>query len=172
MAFWPLLFKGALLYKGAQWTYKTVDAFIGRHYEPEIGSILYCNLGLACEHTGIYIGNDRIIHLNGNGMVEIVSPKEFCNRLGGLNPVFTIFCVIDDYGTVISDVDCARRAMEMVGTKKNYNMVWNNCHNFTSYCLMGTDCFCNSFTELYMLLKKKYGRIHWRPSNLMGNKGQ
>ena len=167
MAFLPLLLKGALLYKGAQWTYKTIDAFIGRHYEPAIGSILYCNLGLACEHTGVYIGNDRIVHLNGNGIVEIVSPKEFCNRLNGINPVFTIFCIIDDSGRAITDVKCAERALSMVGSKKKYNVVWNNCHNFTAYCMTGVDSFCNSFTELYLLLKKKYRSIHWRPSNLL-----
>jgi hypothetical protein len=170
MAAFPFLLKGILIYKGVQWTYKTIDALIGRHYSPKVGSIVYCNLGLACEHTGIYVGNNQIVHLNGNGMVELVSPKEFCNRLQGLNPVFTIFCMIDDCGSVPDDVDCAKRAMTMVGKKKQYSLVSNNCHNFTAYCMTGKDCFCNSFSELYLLLKKKYGRIHWRPSDLLDAK--
>lgn len=170
MTFIPLLFKGALLYKGAQWTYKTIDAFIGRHYTPKVGSVVYCNLGLACEHTGIYVGNNHIVHLNGNGMIEMVTPKEFCNRLQGLNPVFTIFCVIDDCGHVLGDIECAKRALAMVGGKKHYNLVSNNCHKFTAYCMTGEDIFCNSFTELYLLLKRRYGRIHWRPSDLLDAK--
>ncbi len=40
--------------------------------EPAIGSVVYCDLvaGFA-DHSGIYIGNNEIVHLNGDGWVEV-----------------------------------------------------------------------------------------------------
>ena len=44
--------------------------------KPTAGPPVYCNLADFAEHTGIYIGNHRIIHLNGDGIIEEVSPEE------------------------------------------------------------------------------------------------
>ena len=36
--------------------------------QPEIGSVLYCDLAFGyMEHSGIYIGNRQIVHLNEIG---------------------------------------------------------------------------------------------------------
>ncbi|OTG38592.1 hypothetical protein B7G60_15025, partial [Staphylococcus aureus] len=43
-------------------------------------AVVYCDLTLGngiAEHTGIYIGNNEIVHLNRHGFIEAVSPKEF-----------------------------------------------------------------------------------------------
>ncbi|HNW16697.1 MAG TPA: hypothetical protein PKM15_08340, partial [bacterium] len=53
---------------------------------PVKGSVVYCDLAFgSAEHSGIYIGNNEIVHLDGSGNVEIVDPKEFLNRLDGFN---------------------------------------------------------------------------------------
>ena len=55
-------------------TYKNFDTKV----MPEKGSVLYCDLSFGiAEHSGIYVGDNRIVHLNGKGEIEAVSPAEF-----------------------------------------------------------------------------------------------
>jgi len=39
------------------------------------GSIVYCDLAYALEHTGIYINDKKIIHLDGNGSICQMSTR-------------------------------------------------------------------------------------------------
>ena len=73
------------------WTVKTIDAFFIHSVRPAVGSVVYCNLAVVAEHTGIYVGNNKIVHLNGNGRIEKVSAESICERFHGKNPAFTIF---------------------------------------------------------------------------------
>lgn len=81
--------------KVMEWTIKTIDAFFIHDVKLMVGSIVYCNLAIVAEHTGIYVGDGKIVHLNGSGLVEMVSTEDFCDRLHGTNPSFTIFCPVD-----------------------------------------------------------------------------
>ena len=78
-------------YKLVDWTIKTIDAFFIHDVTPKVGSIVYCNLALVAEHTGIYVGDNKIIHLNGSGLVEMVSAEIFCDRLHGRNKFLIVF---------------------------------------------------------------------------------
>ena len=78
--------------KPFDWIQRLLDALFVHNVQPAIGSIVYCNLLIAVEHTGIYVGNNKIVHLDGEGIVKLVSTKEFCQRLGGFNPANTVFC--------------------------------------------------------------------------------
>lgn len=42
---------------------------------PAIGSMVYCNLGVVAEHSGIYVGRNKIVHLSGDDHIEKVSEK-------------------------------------------------------------------------------------------------
>ena len=87
--------------KPFDWIQRLLDALFVHNVQPAIGSIVYCNLLIAVEHTGIYVGNNKIVHLDGEGIVKLVSPKEFCQRLGGFNPANTVFCPTDVNGKPI-----------------------------------------------------------------------
>ena len=46
--------------------------------EPGVGAPIYCDLGFnTVEHSGIYVGNNEVVHLNGNGQIEKVSLDGF-----------------------------------------------------------------------------------------------
>ena len=79
---------------------------------PVPGSVVYCQIiaGVA-DHSGIYIGNNRIVHLNGSGDIEVVSPKEFLNRMGGFNTAFNIY-VSSKNGKAVGSNLVAKRAKE------------------------------------------------------------
>lgn len=59
--------------------------------QPIPGSVLYCDLTFGfTEHSGIYLGNGRIAHLNGKGLIEMAILATFMRRWtrrGCLNPV-------------------------------------------------------------------------------------
>lgn len=152
--------------KSKEWIEKTVDAFLIHSQVPEIGSVVYCNLVVALEHTGIYVGDGKVVHLKGNGIIEAVSFREFIGRLGGRNFSYSIFCATDVNGKSIGSKEVAKRALEMIGKKQKYNLLFDNCHCFTTYCLTGTKYPIGSFTMVEEILRSKFGFVKWRAVNL------
>ena len=131
--------------------------------EPEIGSIVYCDLaGGNAEHSGIYIGNNKIVHLDGDGTIEAVSPKKFMNRLGGFNTAISIY--VSCNGTeAVGSKKLAKRAKSMIGESREYNLILDNCHQFTAGCISGD--FDNSCNFMWMLkdeAKESIGADAWR----------
>lgn len=127
--------------------------------QPAVGSILYCDLAFGyMEHSGVYIGNNRIVHLAGRGDIEVVSPKQFVS--GGTGVSIYVSC--RDTHAVGSSI-VAERALERVGQSRDYNFVMDNCHQFSAGCLTGD--FDNSSNFLWMLKdesKRKLKSDTWR----------
>lgn len=121
--------------------------------EPAIGCVLYCDLafGLAA-HSGIYIGDNTIVHLNGDGIVKPTSPDEFLDRLDGLNNAISIYVSCCDV-TPIGSENVALRAINAIGIERNYNLLFDNCHQFTTGCLTGD--FDNNASNFLWMLKMK-----------------
>jgi hypothetical protein len=132
--------------------------------EPAIGSLVYCDL-LMAEHSGIYIGDGQIVHLDGDGTICMVSHQEFLDRLDGLNTAISIYvsCVADG---PVGDAQAARRALDMVGRTRNYNMLLDNCHQFSAGCLTGDfENAVNFFLLLERLARSELGMDNWRVWN-------
>lgn len=124
---------------------------------PVKGSVVYCDLGFGlAEHSGIYVGSNRIVHLDGSGLIECVSPGVFISRLNGLNGAISIYvsCV---GGSAVGESNVAKRAVGMIGESRAYNVVLDNCHQFSSGCMTGN--FDNSDNFLWMLKKTSQERI-------------
>ena len=136
---------------------------IFRGKKPKKGCIVYCDLAVVVEHSGIYIGEDKIVHLDGSGEIEIVDPEEFIARLNGLNPADKIYYSCDEDGNPIKSEEIANRAKNMVGKGRDYHWILDNCHQFTSGCITGD--FENSDNALWMLkdtAKNKLGVEQWK----------
>lgn len=137
-----------------------------RRIQPKVkpipGSVVFCDLADVVEHSGIYIGNNTIVHLSGDGRIEAVSPKKFIARLGGLNNSEFIMVSSSD-GFAVGSEKVALRAEIMVGSNRNYNLVLDNCHQFTSGCLSGD--FENPHNFMWMLkdeARRVLGAESWR----------
>ena len=105
--------------------------------KPKVGSIVYCGLAAnQFEHSGIYIGDNKIAHLDGSGKIEAVTPQVFLNRLNGFNSAKNIYISCKDDKSVGSR-SVVTRARNKVGQKIRYDFITNNCHMFTSGCLTG-----------------------------------
>ncbi len=130
--------------------------------KPVKGSIVYCDLALIAEHSGVYIGGGRIAHLDGSGTVEIVTAKTFLKRLGGYNPAMRIYVSCDEDGAVGSQ-EIAKRAKAAAGKNRDYNLILDNCHQFASGCISGD--FENADNFLCMLKHTAQNSINatnWR----------
>lgn len=129
---------------------------------PRPGSVVICDLVDIVEHSGIYIGDNKIVHLSGNGRIETVSPEEFIARLNGLNKSMFIEVSCCD-GVAVGSEDVAQRAIAMIGGSRKHNLVLDNCHQFTSGCLSGN--FENPDNFLLFLreeAKRVLGSNGWR----------
>jgi hypothetical protein len=128
---------------------------------PSVGSVVYCDLAEYVEHTGIYIGDNKIVHLDGSGIVEVVTPKQFMGRLNGFNSSAHIY-VSCKGKSAVGGKAIAERAKKMVGSNRRYNILLDNCHQFTSGCITGN--FENSDNFLWMLkhtAKNEIGVNKW-----------
>jgi len=125
---------------------------------PIRGSILYCDLFGIAEHSGVYIGNNQIVHLEKSGYVRTSHPFDFVDGTSSV-----IIRVSAKGASPVGSEDVARRAESMVGTKRRYNVLTNNCHRFASGCLTGS--FNNSRTLLSLLkadAAERIGAKDWR----------
>lgn len=96
----------------------------------------------------MYIGNE-IIELDGEGKIRSVSPDKFLDssvyRTGT-----KIFIACTETGEVLSDFEIKSRARGVLGKRREYNPILDNCHQFTSGCITGD--FENSDSFFWMLV--------------------
>jgi hypothetical protein len=135
------------------------------NFEPDFGTIVYCNLGPA-EHSGVYTRDGKIAQLNGNGKIELVSLKQFTDNMSTVNKKIMVPFPADDpigncdtwwewIGPVFDD-NIGKRALSMIGKKRDYNFVLDNCHQFCAGCITGKfDNEINFFFFLENLIEQK-----------------
>lgn len=126
--------------------------------EAKRGAVVYCDLiGDYAEHSGIYVGNGQIVNLEGDGKIRKVTFKEFIK--GTTGEMIYVSC---KGGKSVGSDKVANRALSMVGKSRDYNMIMDNCHQFTAGCLTGD--FKGAKNFLWMLKDeayKAYGSNQW-----------
>jgi len=128
---------------------KTINSLTGKRVTPLPGSILLCDLVGGEYHSGVYVGNHKIIHLEGNGQIRKVSPEQFLQRLAGLTGARTIYVSCDEDSSPVAEFNVVKEALGKVGNSRDYNLFFDNCHQFTSGCITGD--FDNSDNFTWML---------------------
>ena len=127
------------------------------------GSVVYQDLdapvfGDLFEHSGIHIGGHEVVSLSGSGKVVKRSTRDFLD--GGSNRFIWVSC----RGAASAGKRIvAERAQAMIGYKRDYNIVFDNCHQFTSGCLTGA--FENADNALWMLKTRAENTLrvdNWR----------
>lgn len=138
----------------------TVSPFMQSVSEPALGSVVYCDLAGLVEHSGIYVGGGMIIHFNRHGVVERVTAEAFTSKAA--HPAIYVSCGADG---PVGDRQAFVRALayERSGHPKPYNVVFNNCHNFSSACLTGQPDNADTFlTFLRYTAEKRISATRWR----------
>ena len=121
------------------------DYFLNTKILPQKGSIIKTDLIFGYDHTGIYVGDNKIVELNGDqGEILCVDSNFFA---GGAYKNIYIAC--DEKMNAVYNENIVYRALEMVGKHRGYQVLFNNCHQFTSGCI--TNEYENSDKFLWML---------------------
>lgn len=137
---------------------------------PLRGCVLSCHLGLLVDHSGVYIGDDRIVHMDGDKGIEVVSPCEFVGRLNGVNPAFAIWCACRN-GRPVGGEKIAKRAELAMGESywRDYSLLTRNCHMLTQYCVSGkrdNGIFDFKFSNLEDVIRDKMDVNSWRVADI------
>lgn len=104
---------------------------------PVEGSVLYSDLMIGAEHSGIYIGNRKISNivvenlLKGDSKVKVSSPESFVDK-GKLHNKIYVSC--NKNGSVGSKL-VSDKAISYIGSENKYRLVFNNCHQFSEKCV-------------------------------------
>lgn len=125
------------------------------------GCVVYHSmLGELVEHSGIYVGEYKVVSLNSKGQIVEETTRKFAEGSLNSNGLIWASCLGE---SVVGDRKVAERARKMVGKHRNYNVIWDNCHQFTSGCLNGDfENADNPFTFLKLTAEKVLGVDNWR----------
>lgn len=136
-----------------------VDNVLRDKVQPVPGSVVYTDLAFGyAEHSGIYVGDGRIVELNSKGDISVVTPRDFIS--GGSGVSIYVSC---KNGAAVGGERVAAAALRKRYSKRDYNLILDNCHQFTSGCLTGK--FENSDNFLMFLkqqAKESLGATEWR----------
>ena len=134
--------------------------------QPVPGSILKVDLALnpvaSMCHTGIYVGNNRIVEMtndNGTGIIKKVPPKYFLDYSLWRTGVFIYVACGKKDGKYypLAAPEIAERALEAVGNETKYNLLLDNCHLFVEYCITGKqDSLIGTLENIEKILTRKF----------------
>jgi Mg-chelatase subunit ChlD len=118
---------------------KTLKYFVDNTFRDKVvpvpGSVLYCDLWMAVEHSGIFLGERDISNIVVDGLAESTvcrsPPRSFTSKsvLGR-----KIYVSCDAQGAV-GHRAVANRAAHHVGERAFYGLVIKNCHQFSTRCV-------------------------------------
>ena len=148
---------------------KSIKYFVDDNFrskvEPIEGSVLYSNLYIAVEHSGIYVGNGQISNivvgslLKGDSTVCLSEARNFTDS-SFLGKKIYVSC--DIHGQPVGDFDVADGAKNHVGEPSFYGLVFKNCHTFSRKCV-------NYSKESYLVnsIKPDFDVITELPTNFL-----
>lgn len=112
-----------------------IDSVFRDKVRPVPGSVLYCDLWLAVEHSGIYLGDGQISNIVVDGLaessVQACGPESFTSK-SNLGRKIYVSC--NSQGAV-GHPTVARGAARHVGERAFYGLVIKNCHQFSTRCV-------------------------------------
>ncbi|MFT5635932.1 MAG: hypothetical protein ACI89T_001387 [Cognaticolwellia sp.] len=139
-------------------TYPTDMFFTEQQIKPIVGAIVCCGIGGVLEHSGIWIGDNTIIEVDGNGLVKAVSAQRFTHTRSGKG----IFIACDSLGTPLASELAAQKAIAQLYQVIDYHLFDNNCHQFISQCFKSDAKTITTFKALSLNIAQFFDRvIYW-----------
>ena len=111
------------------------DSTFREKVTPVPGSVLYCDLWVAVEHSGVYVGEGAISNIVVDGVAESSvsrsTPDDFTSK-STLGRCIYVSC---DRDGAVGHRGVARYADASVGERAFYGLVLKNCHQFSLRCV-------------------------------------
>ncbi|MGR6648141.1 lecithin retinol acyltransferase family protein, partial [Avibacterium paragallinarum] len=109
-------------------------------------------------HSGIYVGNNSVVHLNKHGEIKKVSLSDFIKGTSAIT-IYVSCC----NGKAIGNKKVGNFALSQIGKRTKYNVLLRNCHQFSSSCITGNlDNNDRLLSLLKITARKKLGVNEWR----------
>ncbi len=125
---------------------------------PHFGAIVCCGIGGVLEHTGIWIGDDAIVELDGEGLIKPVSAARFTKHRSGQK----IFIACDSKARPLVCEKAAEKAISQLFKHVQYHMFDNNCHQFIGQCFSEKPIEITTFKTLNYFIAEFFDRqIYW-----------
>lgn len=145
-------------YESAIATYPSDMFFTEQQVKPCVGAIVCCGIGGVLDHTGIWIGDNTIIEVDGNGLVKPVSTQRFTDTRSGRG----IFIACDSLGVALASEMAAQRAIAQIFQVRDYHLFDNNCHQFIWQCFQIDAKAITTFKALSLNVAAFFNRVvYW-----------
>ncbi len=126
--------------------------------KPVFGSLVCCGIGGLLDHSGIWVDEDTIIELDGQGLVKPLSSKRFTDERSGKN----IYIACDSIGLPLASELAGQRAIAQIYQYRDYHLIENNCHQFIWQCFKPNSKGLTTFKELNLRLAEMFDRqVYW-----------
>jgi len=126
--------------------------------KPTLGAVVCCGIGGVLEHTGIWIGDNTIIELDGKGLIKPLSSERFTAERSGKQ----IFIACDSTAKPLADEHIAKQAINQIYQYRDYHMISNNCHQFIWQCFQPNNDTTSTFKDLNEKLAHYFDRkVYW-----------
>lgn len=132
----------ALAYLSTFTLFKSIKYFIDSKFRKSVipieGSVVYSPLYASVEHSGIYIGREKISNivvdslLNRESTVRLSSASEFTDSSWLGNKIY-VSC--DRDGNPVGNEIVATKSKAHVSERCYYGLIYSNCHSFSIKCL-------------------------------------
>ena len=126
--------------------------------KPRIGAIVCCGIGGILDHTGIWVDDNTIVELDGEGLIKPISVQRFTKERSGKQ----VFIACDSTATPLANDLVAQRALAQIFQVRDYHLLDNNCHQFIWQCFSNDEQKVSTFKSLNMKLAQFFDRkIYW-----------
>lgn len=126
--------------------------------KPAIGALVCCGIGGVLDHTGIWVDDNTIVELDGEGLIKPISVERFTKERSGKE----VFIACDSNGKPLALEKAAERAVAQIYQYRDYHLIENNCHQFIWQCFKPNDENITTFKELNTKIAKLFDRaIYW-----------
>nr|WP_317200392.1 VWA domain-containing protein [uncultured Psychrobacter sp.] len=113
-----------------------IDSTLRPKVEPIAGSVVYSDLWVAVEHSGIYIDEGKIANIVVDRFTQstvlLNDPEEFTSK-SKLGKKIYVSC--DKHSHSVGDTSVASAAYNCLGQEYYYNLILKNCHQFSTKCV-------------------------------------
>lgn len=118
--------------------YYKQDLLYRPRFYPKVGSVVRTELVKGIDHSGVYIGEDKIIEIieeKKRGNVKVQSVYDFVHATSLRTGVSVYIAVNKLSKEVLYDEKIADNAKKYIGKDNEYELFNNNCHSFVHKCI-------------------------------------
>lgn len=140
-----------------------IDSTFRDKVVPVAGSVLYCDLWLAVEHSGIYVSEGKISNIVVDGLAESTVSLSNAHSFTSKSTLGRKIYVSCDQHGAVGHPCVADGAQSHVGERSFYGLVIKNCHQFSTKCVNYADQDAPDSSLLSRMLAMLPGET-WEPT--------